>query len=114
MPTPSRAQSINGYSVEVAWDEPAVVKGVLEKYVLKAYSQDSPQPHVPSASTELNDTSARSGKGDPLVESGLQFLLFWVWITESSSCFTLPNTLDMCIWPSGKQQNEADHDGTHL
>ncbi|GAB1285872.1 Usherin [Apodemus speciosus] len=61
VPTPSRAQSINGYSVEVAWDEPAVVRGVLEKYILKAYSQDSPQPRVPSASTELNDTSARSG-----------------------------------------------------
>ncbi|KAM7336683.1 hypothetical protein ACRRTK_005176 [Alexandromys fortis] len=37
VPTPSRAQSINGYSIEVAWDEPAVAKGVREKYILKAY-----------------------------------------------------------------------------
>ncbi|NP_067383.3 usherin precursor [Mus musculus] len=61
VPTPSRAQSINGSSVEVAWNEPAVVKGVLEKYVLKAYSEDSSQPRVPSASTELHDTSTHSG-----------------------------------------------------
>ncbi|XP_052056319.1 usherin [Apodemus sylvaticus] len=61
VPTPSRAQSINGYSVEVAWDEPAVAEGVLEKYVLKAYSKDSSQPQMPAASTELNDTSTHSG-----------------------------------------------------
>ncbi|EDL13038.1 mCG1040560, isoform CRA_b, partial [Mus musculus] len=34
---------------------------VLEKYVLKAYSEDSSQPRVPSASTELHDTSTHSG-----------------------------------------------------
>ncbi|XP_028616049.1 usherin isoform X2 [Grammomys surdaster] len=61
VPTPSRAQSINGSSVEVAWDEPAVVNGVLEKYVLKAYNEDRSQPRIPSASTELNDTNNRSG-----------------------------------------------------
>lgn len=83
MPTPTRAQSINGYSVEVAWDEPAVLKGVLEKYVLKAYGEDSSQPHVPSASTEVHDTNTHSGKGDAL-ESILQFPLFWFWITEWS------------------------------
>ncbi|XP_032771366.1 usherin [Rattus rattus] len=61
VPTPSRAQSINGYSVEVAWNEPAMVKGVLEKYILKAYSEDSTQPHMPSASTEFNNTDIRTG-----------------------------------------------------
>ncbi|KAL1769712.1 usherin [Sigmodon hispidus] len=60
VPTPSRAQSINGYSVEVAWDEPTVDKGVLEKYILKAYGEDSPQPHIPSASVELYDTSTHT------------------------------------------------------
>lgn len=75
MPTPSRAQSINGYSVEVAWNEPAMVKGVLEKYILKAYSEDSAQPHMPSASTEFNNTDIRTGKGDSL-ESALQCSLF--------------------------------------
>ncbi|EDL94949.1 rCG20448 [Rattus norvegicus] len=60
VPTPSRAQSINGYSVEVAWNEPAMVKGVLEKYILKAYSEDSAQPHMPSASTEFNNTDIRT------------------------------------------------------
>lgn len=102
VPTPSRAQSINGSSVEVAWDEPAVVKGVLEKYVLKAYSKGSSQPHTPSASTELNDTNTRSGKGHSL-ESLSQLPLFRFGITECFPRFTLPNTLDICVWPSGKQ-----------
>ncbi|XP_052593935.1 usherin [Peromyscus californicus insignis] len=61
VPTPSRAQSINGYSIEVAWDEPTMVKGVLEKYILKAYGEDSLQPHIPSASVELDDTSTHTG-----------------------------------------------------
>ncbi|KAL6091956.1 hypothetical protein STEG23_000531, partial [Scotinomys teguina] len=61
VPTPSGAQSINGYSIEVAWHEPTAVKGVLEKYILKAYSEDSPQPHRPSASVELDDTSTHTG-----------------------------------------------------
>lgn len=69
VPTPSRAQSISGYSIEVAWDEPAVVKGVLEKYTLKAYGEGSPQPRVPSASAELEDTDILKGKGDPLGHS---------------------------------------------
>ncbi|XP_016124971.1 usherin [Sinocyclocheilus grahami] len=37
---PSRVGSVNGSSVEVSWEEPAEVRGVIEKYVLKAYSQD--------------------------------------------------------------------------
>ncbi|KAI2654417.1 Usherin [Labeo rohita] len=37
---PSRVGSVNGSSVEVSWEEPAEVRGVIEKYVLKAYSRD--------------------------------------------------------------------------
>ncbi|XP_055465169.1 usherin [Psammomys obesus] len=61
VPTPSRAQSISGYSIEVARDKPAVVKGILEKYTLKAYGEGSPQPRVPSASAELEDTGVLKG-----------------------------------------------------
>lgn len=39
---PSRVESVNGSSVEVSWEEPAEVRGVIEKYVLKAYSRDRP------------------------------------------------------------------------
>ncbi|TRY59648.1 hypothetical protein DNTS_027391, partial [Danionella cerebrum] len=39
---PSRVGSVNGSSVEVSWEEPLEVKGVIEKYVLKAYSRDHP------------------------------------------------------------------------
>lgn len=67
MPTPSRVRSINGYSIEVTWDEPVVVRGVIEKYVLRAYSEDDPRsPRMPSASSELVNTSTLTGKGDSL------------------------------------------------
>uniref|UniRef100_A0A671RF78 Usherin-like n=1 Tax=Sinocyclocheilus anshuiensis TaxID=1608454 RepID=A0A671RF78_9TELE len=39
---PSRVGSVNGSSVEVSWEELVEVRGVIEKYVLKAYSQDHP------------------------------------------------------------------------
>ena len=65
MPTPSRVRSINGYSIEVTWDELVVVRGVIEKYILRAYSEDAPgPPRLPSASSELVDTSTFTGKGD--------------------------------------------------
>ncbi|PKU48925.1 usherin [Limosa lapponica baueri] len=55
VPTPSRVHSINGYSIEVTWDKPAGVIGVIEKYILKAYEEDG--PNVPITSAELTDTS---------------------------------------------------------
>ncbi|XP_069911419.1 usherin isoform X2 [Oryctolagus cuniculus] len=62
VPSPSRVSSINGYSVEVTWDEPVVVRGVIEKYILKAYSQEDPRPlGLPAASAEFVNTSALSG-----------------------------------------------------
>ena len=68
MPTPSRVRSLNGYSIEVTWDEP-VVRGVIEKYILKAYSEDSTRPpHMPSASAEFVNTSTLTGKCNPLTE----------------------------------------------
>ncbi|XP_052001042.1 usherin [Xyrauchen texanus] len=39
---PSRVGIVNGSSMEVSWEEPAEVRGVIEKYVLKAYSRDRP------------------------------------------------------------------------
>uniref|UniRef100_A0A663LW22 Usherin n=1 Tax=Athene cunicularia TaxID=194338 RepID=A0A663LW22_ATHCN len=59
VPTPSRVHSINGYSIEVTWDKPAGVIGVIEKYILKAYEEDGPS--VPIASAELADTSMLTG-----------------------------------------------------
>ncbi|XP_040491950.1 usherin [Ursus maritimus] len=62
VPTPSRVRSINGYSIEVTWDEPVVVRGVIEKYVLRAYREDDPRsPRMPSASSELVNTSTLTG-----------------------------------------------------
>nr|XP_009291422.1 usherin [Danio rerio] len=46
---PSRVGSVNGSSVEVSWEEPAEVRGVIEKYVLKAYSRDRPSSSPISA-----------------------------------------------------------------
>uniref|UniRef100_W5NGL3 Usherin n=1 Tax=Lepisosteus oculatus TaxID=7918 RepID=W5NGL3_LEPOC len=40
--TPSRVSSVNGYRAEVSWDETAGVRGVIEKYILKAYNRDNP------------------------------------------------------------------------
>ncbi|XP_062981457.1 usherin [Elgaria multicarinata webbii] len=59
VPTPSRVHSINGYSVEVTWDEPVGVKGVIEKYILKASSEDGPS--IPTISTEISNTTAFRG-----------------------------------------------------
>ncbi|NXK24475.1 USH2A protein, partial [Arenaria interpres] len=59
VPTPSRVHSINGYSIEVTWDKPAGVIGVIEKYILKAYEEDG--PNVPITSAELTDTSMLTG-----------------------------------------------------
>ncbi|XP_040841245.1 usherin [Ochotona curzoniae] len=62
VPSPSQVRSINGYSCEVAWDKPVVARGVMEKYVLKAYSWDDPHLlGMPSASAEFVNTSAISG-----------------------------------------------------
>ncbi|XP_003419924.2 usherin [Loxodonta africana] len=62
VPTPSRGHSINGYSIEVTWDKPVVVRGIIEKYILKAYSEDDRKTSlVPSASTELLNTSTLTG-----------------------------------------------------
>ncbi|KAF7704133.1 hypothetical protein HF521_021205 [Silurus meridionalis] len=39
---PSRVAGVNGSSAEVSWEEPPEVRGVIERYVVKAYSRDSP------------------------------------------------------------------------
>ncbi|XP_042331708.1 LOW QUALITY PROTEIN: usherin [Sceloporus undulatus] len=59
VPTPSRVHCINGYSVEVAWDEPAGVKGVIEKYILKAANEDGPR--ISTVTAEITNTSAFTG-----------------------------------------------------
>ncbi|EHB00446.1 Usherin [Heterocephalus glaber] len=62
VPAPSRVRSIDGYSVEVTWDEPVGVRGVIEKYVLRAYSGNGPPvPRTPSASAEFVDTTTFTG-----------------------------------------------------
>ncbi|XP_070624945.1 usherin-like [Bos indicus] len=62
VPSPSGVRSINGYSIEVTWDEPVVARGVIEKYILRAYSEDAlGPPHTPSASSELVDTNTFTG-----------------------------------------------------
>ncbi len=58
---PSRVGSVNGSSVEVSWEEPAEVRGVIEKYVLKAYSRD--RPSSPPISTTFPHSQHLTGKG---------------------------------------------------
>eukprot|EP00062_Callorhinchus_milii_P018719 gi/632972566/ref/XP_007902721.1/ PREDICTED: usherin [Callorhinchus milii] len=59
VPTPSRFHSINGYRVEVSWDEPAEVRGVIEKCILKAYNEDSPS--TPPIRADFTDIHALAG-----------------------------------------------------
>ncbi|XP_004685295.1 PREDICTED: LOW QUALITY PROTEIN: usherin [Condylura cristata] len=62
VPTPSRVRSLNGYSMEVTWDEPAAVRGVAEEHVLAAYIQDHPCPLcVWAAASEFVYTSTHTG-----------------------------------------------------
>lgn len=58
---PSRVGIVNGSSVEVSWEEPAEVRGVIEKYVLKAYSRD--RPSSPPISTTFPHSQHLTGKG---------------------------------------------------
>lgn len=66
VPAPSRVRSINGSSVEVAWDEPMGVRGVIEKYILRACPEGGGPgpPHTPCVTSELVHTSNLTGKGD--------------------------------------------------
>ncbi|KAK1328091.1 hypothetical protein QTO34_012514 [Cnephaeus nilssonii] len=59
VPAPSRVRSINGSSVEVAWDEPVEVRGVIEKYILRACPEGGVPgpPRTPCATSELVHTS---------------------------------------------------------
>lgn len=51
-----------------------MVRGVIDKYVLRAYREGDPRsPRVPSATSELVGTSTLTGKGD---SSGSIFYLF--------------------------------------
>lgn len=58
---PSRVESVNGSSVEVSWEEPAEVRGVIEKYVLKAYSRE--RPSLSPISATFPHSQHLTGKG---------------------------------------------------
>ncbi|RXN00888.1 Usherin [Acipenser ruthenus] len=79
VPTPSRVHSVNGYSVEVSWDEPAGVRGVIEKYVLKAYNEDSPSmPPITAEFTSTHTLTAPSDVEPPAADAHPYSLsLFW-------------------------------------
>ncbi|MEE6473903.1 hypothetical protein FKM82_010212 [Ascaphus truei] len=57
--TPLRVLSINGYSAEVTWTRPAGVRGVIEKYILKAYAEN--RPNIPTISDAFSYTSKVTG-----------------------------------------------------
>ncbi|XP_059533348.1 usherin [Myotis daubentonii] len=63
VPAPSRVRSINGSSVEVAWDEPGEVRGVIEKYTLRACPEGGGPgpPRTPCVTSELVHTSNLTG-----------------------------------------------------
>ncbi|XP_049320201.1 usherin isoform X1 [Astyanax mexicanus] len=56
---PSRVASVNGSSVEVSWAEPPGVRGVIERYVVKAYSRD--RPSSPPISATFPNTQRLAG-----------------------------------------------------
>ncbi|KAK1793453.1 hypothetical protein P4O66_011830 [Electrophorus voltai] len=56
---PSRVASVNGSSAEVRWEEPVGVRGVIERYVVKAHSRDSPSS--PPISAAFPDTPPLTG-----------------------------------------------------
>lgn len=60
---PSRVESVNGSSVEVSWEEPAEVRGVIEKYVLKAYSRERPSSSSISATFPHSQHLTGKGRG---------------------------------------------------
>lgn len=59
VPAPSRVRGINGYSIEVTWDKPVEVKGVIEKYILKAAEEDGFT--VSTVGIEIANTTAFAG-----------------------------------------------------
>ncbi|ELK32172.1 Usherin [Myotis davidii] len=63
VPAPSRVRSINGSSVEVAWDEPVEVRGVIEKYILRACPEGGGPgpPRTPCVTSELVHASNLTG-----------------------------------------------------
>ncbi|XP_036133319.1 usherin [Molossus molossus] len=63
VPAPSRVRSINGHGVEVTWDGPVEVRGVIERYILRAYSEEGPSrpPRVPSATSEFASADNHTG-----------------------------------------------------
>uniref|UniRef100_A0A4W4GYM7 Usher syndrome 2A (autosomal recessive, mild) n=1 Tax=Electrophorus electricus TaxID=8005 RepID=A0A4W4GYM7_ELEEL len=56
---PSRVASVNGSSAEVRWEEPVGVRGVIERYVVKAHSRD--RPSSPPISAAFPDTPPLTG-----------------------------------------------------
>ncbi|XP_062863133.1 usherin [Trichomycterus rosablanca] len=62
---PSRVASANGSSAEVSWEEPPGVRGVIESYVVKAYSRD--RPLSPPVSAAFSNTQGLMGTLSGLV-----------------------------------------------
>ncbi|XP_016076620.1 PREDICTED: usherin [Miniopterus natalensis] len=63
VPPPARAHGVNGSSVEVTWDEHVEVRGLIERYVLRACGEDrvAGPPATPCATSELVDTNNLTG-----------------------------------------------------
>ncbi|XP_067901794.1 usherin [Heterodontus francisci] len=124
VPTPSRFHSINGYRVEVSWDEPAEVRGVIEKYILKAYNEDSPS--MPLIRANFTDTCSLAGNLTGLIPFTNYSITLtvctmagcgesadtWKLMTpeeapedvQDPSAISFPNSL-LVSWPSPKQPN---------
>lgn len=103
VPAPSRVRSINGSSVQVAWDEPGEVRGVMEKYILRACPQGGVPgpPRTPCATSELVHTGNLTGRGVP-AGVNLTHWLFVCFLSESilegsssSKCINHPS---VCAW----------------
>ncbi|XP_063775500.1 usherin [Pseudophryne corroboree] len=57
--TPLRVLGVSGYSVTVAWDRPAGVRGVIQQYILTAEAASS--PNVSTVRSVIPDTSQDNG-----------------------------------------------------
>ncbi|KAM5165253.1 usherin [Mantella aurantiaca] len=56
---PLRILSVSGHSIEVTWDRPAGIRGVIERYILEAVLENN--PNISAASALFHDTSRLSG-----------------------------------------------------
>ncbi|XP_053568734.1 usherin [Bombina bombina] len=100
---PLRVLNINAHSVEVTWDRPSGVTGVIEQYILKAYPENSPNIFTSNAS--FPDNNIASG-----TVSGLQpFTMYAVTVSvcTSAGCSESSHALNISTLQKAPEEMQA-------